>query len=67
MIGKFESQVDKGIFVWYSNKHKAYKCFNMRLNKIVEIINVHIGKASVRNSKEERKYSIEKEEEEDLK
>jgi hypothetical protein len=39
-IGKFDSRVDKGIFVRYLSKSKAYKCFNMRLNRIVETINV---------------------------
>jgi hypothetical protein len=39
-IGKFDSRVDEGIFVGYSCKIKAYKCYNLRLNKIVESINV---------------------------
>jgi hypothetical protein len=34
-IGKFDSRVDKGILVGYSRKRKAYKCSNLRLNKIV--------------------------------
>jgi hypothetical protein len=37
-IGKFDSRVDKGILVGYSRKMKAYTCFNLRLNKIVESI-----------------------------
>ena len=41
-IGKFDSRVEKGILVGYSRKMKAYKCFNIRLNIIVEIINVTI-------------------------
>jgi hypothetical protein len=39
-LGKFDSRVDKGILVGYSRKMKAYKCFNMRLNKIVESIQI---------------------------
>jgi hypothetical protein len=66
-IGKFDSRVDKGIFVGYSSKSKAYKCFNMRLNRIVESINVQIDETSVQNPKEERKDSTEQEGEEDLK
>jgi hypothetical protein len=46
-IGKFDSRVDKGIFIEYSNKRKAYKCFNLRLNRIVERINVQIDETSV--------------------
>ena len=41
-IGKFDSRVDEGILLGYSSKRKAYKCFKMRLNKIVESINVRI-------------------------
>jgi hypothetical protein len=66
-IGKFESWVYKGIFVQYSRKSKEYKCFNLRLNRIVESINVHINDDSVWNSKEESKDFVEQEEEEDLK
>ena len=29
-LGKFESCVDEGIFVGYSRKIKAYKCYNLR-------------------------------------
>ena len=39
-LGKFGLQTDEGILVGYSCKSKAYKCYNLRLNKIVEIINV---------------------------
>jgi hypothetical protein len=41
-IGNSDSQVDKGILVGYSSKRKAYKIFNIRLNRIVESINVMI-------------------------
>jgi hypothetical protein len=58
-IGKFDSRVDKGIFARYSSKSKAYKCFYLRLNRIVEIINVQIDESSVRKIKEEIRESIE--------
>lgn len=29
-LGKFESRVDEGIFVGYSSKRNAYKCYNLR-------------------------------------
>lgn len=38
--GKFDSHVDEGIFVGYSRKRKAYRCYNMRKIQIVEILNV---------------------------
>ena len=42
-IGKFDSRVDKGILLGYSSKSKTYKCYNHRLNKIVESINVKVN------------------------
>ena len=39
-LGKFDSHVDEGIFVGYSRKRKAYRCFNLRQKQIVESINV---------------------------
>jgi hypothetical protein len=45
------SQVDKGILVGYSRKSKAYKCYNLRLNKIVESINVNVDEADVQKIK----------------
>ena len=44
-IGKFDSRVDEGIFVGYSSKRKAYKCYNLRLCKVVETINVKIDES----------------------
>jgi hypothetical protein len=47
MLGKFDSQADKGMLVEYSSKTKAYKCFNSRLNIIMESINVMIDKTDL--------------------
>ena len=41
-VGKFDSRVDEGILLGYYSKSKAYKCYNHRLNKVVESINVRI-------------------------
>jgi hypothetical protein len=41
-MGKFDSSVDKGVCVGYSSIRKAYKCYNLILNKVVESINVTI-------------------------
>jgi hypothetical protein len=41
-MGKFEYHVDKGVLVGYSSTRKSYKCYNLRLNKVVEIINVTV-------------------------
>jgi hypothetical protein len=45
-IGKFDSCVDKGVLVGYSTTRKACKCYNLRLNKFVERINVIIDETS---------------------
>jgi hypothetical protein len=41
-MGKFDSHVDKGVLVGYSSTRKEYKCYNVRLNKVVESMNVTI-------------------------
>jgi hypothetical protein len=40
--GKLDSCVEKGVLVGYSSTRKSYKCYNLRLNKVVESINVTI-------------------------
>jgi hypothetical protein len=65
---KFDSLVDKGVLVGYSSTRKAYKCYNLRLNKVVESINITIDETGRPESKEEEKKSMEqifKEEAED--
>jgi hypothetical protein len=52
-MGKFDSHVDKGVLVVYSSTRKAYKCYNLRLNKVVESINVTIDETDGPESKEE--------------
>lgn len=65
-LGSFESRCDEGIFLVYSTHNKAYKCFNKRLKKVVESVNVrvdedfHKGRRSMVNHIEEP--SIEDEE-----
>jgi hypothetical protein len=58
-MGKFDSRVDKGVLVGYSSTRKAYKCYNLRLNKVVEIINVTIDETGGRELKEEENESME--------
>jgi hypothetical protein len=59
--------VDKGIFVGYSSTRKAYKCYNLRLNKVVESINVTIDETCRPESKKEENKSMEQLFEEDEK
>jgi transposase InsO family protein len=58
-MGKFDSRVDKGILVGYSSTRKAYKCYNLRLNKVVESINVTIDETGILESKKEENKSME--------
>jgi hypothetical protein len=58
-MGKFDSRVDKGVLVGYSSTRKAYKCYNLRLNKVVESINVTIDETDKPKSKEEENKSME--------
>ena len=58
-MGKFDSRVDKGVLVGYSSTRKAYKCYNLRLKKIVESINVTIDEKGRLESKEEENKSME--------
>ena len=74
-IGKFDSWVDEGIFVGYSWKHKAYNSYNLRLKKILEIINVKFDETYLLKTKkedinsnifkEQEKEELKQEEEED--
>ena len=39
-LGKFDARADEGIFLVYASKSKGYRCYNKRLHKIVESIDV---------------------------
>jgi hypothetical protein len=58
-MGKFDSHVDKGILVGYSSTRKSYKCYNLRLNKVVESINVTVDETCILESKKEENQSME--------
>jgi hypothetical protein len=55
----FDSRVDKGLLVGYSSTRKSYKCYNLRLNKVVENINITIDEIGIPESKEEENESME--------
>ena len=44
-LGKFEPRADEGIFIGYSSRSRAYKCYNKRLRKIIECIDVVIDES----------------------
>jgi hypothetical protein len=41
-LGKFDSRDDEGIMLGYSSRSKGYKCYNKRLHKIIESIDVKV-------------------------
>jgi hypothetical protein len=57
-MGMFDSRVDEGILVGYSSTRKEYKCYNLRLNKVVESINVTIDDTGRPESKKEENKSM---------
>jgi hypothetical protein len=59
--------VDKGVLVGYSSIRKAYKCYNLRLNKVVESINMTIDETGRPESKEEVNKSMKQPLEEEAK
>jgi hypothetical protein len=58
-MGKFDYVVYKGVLVGYSSTRKAYKCYNIRLKKVVERINVRVYEIGGQKLKEEEKESVE--------
>lgn len=50
-LGKFDNREDEGIFLGYSIKRKAYRCYNIRLNKIVESASVKDDESTTKDSK----------------
>jgi hypothetical protein len=64
---KFDSRVEKKIFIGYSSTRKAYKWFNLRLKKFAGSINVMVDETGGRKIKEEEKESLEQVHEEESK
>jgi hypothetical protein len=54
-LGKLDSRTDEGLLVGYSCSSKAYKCYNFKLRKIVESIDVRFDKSSFLKSKSKQK------------
>jgi hypothetical protein len=47
-LRKFDSRLDEGIFLGYSPNKKAYRCYNLRLQKLVESENVKVDDLKLR-------------------
>jgi hypothetical protein len=51
-MGEFDSHVDKGVLFGYTSTRKEYKCYNLRINKVVERINVAVDEIGGRKLKD---------------
>ena len=51
--------MEKWVLVGYSSTRKLYKCYNLRLNKVVESSNVTIDETGGWELKEEENESME--------
>jgi hypothetical protein len=49
--------VDEGIFFGYSCKMKVYKCYNLRINNILESINVKVYETNLFKTRKESENS----------
>ena len=54
---KFDAKSDKGIFLGYSSKSKAYRCLNLSTHKVIESVHVKVDEF-VEKIKKERKKSL---------
>ena len=50
-FGKLDSRIDDGIFLGYSSTKKEYRCYNKRLHKIVESVDVKVDDIKPRKEK----------------
>ena len=50
-LGKFDSRTDEGIFLGYSSSKKAYRCYNLKLQKIIESASVIVDDTKPRKIK----------------
>ena len=41
-LGKFDARSNEGIFLGYASTKKAYRCYNLRLHKIIESVDVKV-------------------------
>ena len=65
-LGKFDARSDEGIFLGYASNKKAYRCYNLRLHKIVESADVKIDDLKTQKIKHQKStYDSESDEDEE--
>ena len=50
-LGKLDFKIDEGIFLGYSSTKREYRCYNKRLHKIVESVDVKVNDIKPRKEK----------------
>ncbi len=51
-LGKYDDRADEGIFLGYAAESKGYRCYNKRLHKMVDCIDVKVDENCHRDIKE---------------
>ena len=64
-LGKFDARSDEGIFLGYPSKKKAYRCYNIKLHKIVESADVKIDDLKTQKIKHQKSTSDNESEEDE--
>jgi len=44
-LGKYDDRVDEGILLGYATNNKGYRCYNKRLHKLVDCIDIKVDKS----------------------
>jgi len=65
-LGKFDSRIDEGIFLGYSSTKRAYKCYNLRLHKIIESANVTVDDIKPRRIQIQESMDVEETNDEEI-
>ena len=63
-LEKFDARFDEGIFLGYASTKKAYRCYNLRLHKIVESVDVTVDDLKTKKVKHQE-ITLDNEDEED--
>ena len=64
-LGKFDARSDEGIFLGYASKKNAYRCYNLRSHKIVEIADAKIDDLKTQKIKYQKSTSDNESEEDE--
>ena len=62
ILAKYDDRSDEGIFLGYATNSKGYRCYNKRLHKLVDCINVKVDEEipvrNIRSDEQEQKIQL---------